>query len=439
MKHRLSLRSALCLLTLSPLLAACGWFAPPTPTPTPEPRVLRVYTVRDPTIEGVVEIISQGFRTRHPDVTIEFIYGDGSYSELQGSAATGNIPDVVWAPDVITPALIEAELLLDLEEFARGDGSVNLEDVHPVALEPGRSRVRPGLYLIPASLETIQMYYNSSLWERSGAPLPRDDWTWDDLIAACKRVQESTPGVDCLSFTNSGLFDHTAWVYWLPWVRGAGGDALSADGAQSTLSAPQSLEGLQGYLDLWIRHKIAAQPGASQDDCFVAQTCAAFFSFAGAARIYREQIGDRFAWDVQIVPAHRAGRFTGIGSYGFAVTRASREPQLAWDFVKYIITPEAQRAIAAAYLGTPALLSLSNDPAVVQLPPPPANMRAFVVGREAGITPPRYPTACGSVYNGPVSAAIADALDAALRETVSVEGAFTIADRKIQTCLDANR
>jgi ABC-type glycerol-3-phosphate transport system substrate-binding protein len=121
------------------------------------------------------------------------------------------------------------------------------------------------------------------------------------------------------------------------------------------------------------------------------------------------------------------------------VTRASREPQLAWDFVKYIITPEAQRAIAAAYLGTPALLSLSNDPAVVQLPPPPANMRAFVVGREAGITPPRYPTACGSVYNGPVSAAIADALDAALRETVSLEGAFTIADRKIQTCLDANR
>jgi multiple sugar transport system substrate-binding protein len=151
MKRHLLLRCAFCLLTLSPLLAACGWFAPPAPTPTPEPRVLRVYTVRNPTIEGVVEIISQGFRTRHPDVTIEFIYGDGSYSELQGSAATGNIPDVVWAPDVITPALIEAELLLDLEEFARSDGSVNLEDVHPVALEPGRSPVRPGLYLIPAS------------------------------------------------------------------------------------------------------------------------------------------------------------------------------------------------------------------------------------------------------------------------------------------------
>jgi hypothetical protein len=50
----------------------------------PKPRVLRVYTVRNPTIEGVVEIISQGFRTRHPDVTIEFIYGDGSYSETAG-------------------------------------------------------------------------------------------------------------------------------------------------------------------------------------------------------------------------------------------------------------------------------------------------------------------------------------------------------------------
>ncbi|MGQ9547588.1 MAG: extracellular solute-binding protein [Roseiflexus sp.] len=433
--------AALYALFADDVFAACRMWLVCTANsdPTPEPRVLRVYTVRNPTIEGVVAIISQEFRARNPDVTIEFIYGDGSYSELQGSATTGNIPDVIWLPDVITPALIEAELLLDLEEFARGDRSVVLEDVHPVALELGRSRVRPGLYLIPASLETIQMYYNRSLWDRSGAPLPRDDWTWDDLIAACRRLQESTPGVDCLSFTNGGLFDHTTWVYWLPWVRGAGGDVLSADGTQSTLSTPQSLEGLQGYLDLWLRHRIAAKPDAGREDCFVAQTCAAFFSFAGAARIYREQIGDRFAWDVQMVPAHRTGRFTGIGTYGFAVARASREPQLAWDFVKSAIMPETQHAIAAAYLGPPVLLSLSNDPAVLQLPPPPTNMRAFIVGREAGITPPRYPTACGSVYNGPVFAAIADAFDAALREVMSVESAFTVADRKIQTCLDANR
>ncbi|MBO9323883.1 MAG: hypothetical protein J7463_00105 [Roseiflexus sp.] len=54
-------------------------------------------------------------------------------------------------------------------------------------------------------------------------------------------------------------------------------------------------------------------------------------------------------------------------------------------------------------------------PRIQQLPPPLANIRAFVVGRQAGTTPPRYPTACGSVYNGPVSAAIANALDTALR------------------------
>jgi multiple sugar transport system substrate-binding protein len=439
MKHRLSLRSALCLLLLSPLLAACGWFAPPTPTPTPEPRVLRVYTVRDPAIEGVIEIVSREFRRRHPEVQIELIYGGGDYSELQGSAAAGNIPDVIWLIDMLTESLVEADLIIDLEEFARGDGSVNLADVHPMALELGRSRNRPGLFMIPVSLETIQMYYNRSLWEQSGAPLPRDNWTWDDLIAACKRLQEGAPGVDCLSLTNASLNGYAWWVYWLPWVRGAGGDALSADGAQSTLSAPRSLEGLQGYVDLWLEHKIAAQPVSGSRDCFVEQKCAAFFSFAGVAQQYRDQIGDRFAWDVQIVPAHPAGRFTGIGTYGFAVTRASRDPQLAWDFVKLMMTPETQRAIAAAYLGAPVLLSLSNDPTMMQLPAPPANMRAFIVGREAGIAPPRYPTACGSIYNGPVASAIDDALDAAVRGVVSVEGAFAVADRKIQTCLDANR
>lgn len=421
------------------MLASCGLLAPPPPTPTPEPRVLRVYAVRDPAIEGVIEIVSREFRRRNPDVQIELIYGSGDYSELQGSAAAGNVPDVVWLIDMLTESLVEAELIIDLEEFVRGDRSVNLADVHPMALELGRSRSRPGLYMIPVSLETIQMYYNRSLWERSGAPLPSDAWTWDDLIAACKRLQEASPGVDCLSFTNASLNGYAWWVYWLPWVRGAGGDALSADGAQSTLSSPQAIKGLQGYVDLWLTHKIAARPTAGSGDCFVEQKCAAFFSFAGVAQRYRDQIGDRFAWDVQLVPSHPAGRFTGIGTYGFAVTRASRNPQLAWDFVKLFITPEMQRAFTAAYLGTPALLSLSDDPTITQLPAPPANMRAFVIGREAGIAPPRYPTACGSVYTGPVASAINDALDAAVRGAVSVEGAFAIADRKIQTCLDANR
>lgn len=439
MQWHVSVRLGWLVVLASLFLASCGLLAPPPPTPTPEPQVLRVYTVRDPAIEGVTEIVSREFRRRYPDVQIEFIYGSGDYSELQGSAAAGNVPDVVWLIDMLAESLVESDLIIDLEEFARGDTSVNLADVHPTALELGRSRNRPGLYMIPVSLETVQMYYNRSLWERSGAPLPRDTWTWDDLIAACKRLQDASPEVDCLSFTNASLNGYAWWVYWLPWVRGAGGAALSADGAQSTLSSPESLKGLQGYVDLWLTHKIAAQPAAGSGDCFVEQKCAAFFSFAGVAQRYRDQIGDRFAWDVQLVPQHPAGRFTGIGTYGFAVTRASRNPQLAWDFVKLFIAPETQRAIAAAYLGTPVLLSLSDDPAIMQLPAPPANMRAFVIGREAGIAPPRYPTACGSVYAGPAASAINDALDAAVRGVVSVEGAFTIADRKIQTCLDANR
>ncbi len=439
MRHGMFFRRSSVLYAAVLLLASCGWFAPAPPTPTPEPRVLRVYTVRDTTIDGVVQIISDGFRERHPDVQIELIYGDGSYSELQPNASARVVPDVVWLPDVFTAALVESGALLDVEELARSDQSINLADVHPAALEPGRSRSRPGLFMIPVSLETIQMYYNRTLWQRSGAPLPQEDWTWDDLIAACTRLQEASPGVNCLSFTNVGLAGYEWWAYWLPWVRGAGGDALGADGAQSTLSSPAAIEGLQGYADLWLKHKIAAPPGAPRNDCFVAQTCAAFFSLAGAARTYRERVGDRFDWDVQLVPSHPRGRFTGIGTHGFAVTRAASDPQLAWDFVKYTISTEGQRAVAMAYLGAPVLMSLGDDPALAQLPPPPANARAFITGRAFGIAPPVYPPACGSVYNGLVQSAVAGALEQVIRGAVTVEEAFTAADRHIQECLDANR
>lgn len=438
MYHSLVSQRMLALLSAMLLLASCGMLTPPPPTPTPEPQVLRVYSVRDATIDGVLQIISDGFRRQHPEVQVEIVYGDGSYSEFRPGAPAGSAPDVVWVADVFTSALVESGVLLDVEEFARGDQSVNLNDVEPVALELGRSRSRPGLYMIPASLETIQMYYNRTLWEQSGAPLPRDDWTWDDLIAACTRLQEITPEVNCLSFSNVGLAGLEWWAFWLPWVRGAGGDALTADGAQSTLSSPEALAGLQGYVDLWVTDKIAALPGGSGGDCFVAQRCAAFFSFAGSARVYREEVGERFDWDVQLVPAHPGGRFTGIGAYGFAVARVARDPQLAWDFVKYTISPEAQRAIAAAYLGAPTLRSLAEDPTLVQLPPPPANARVFIAGRAFGIAPPTYPPACGSVYNGLVQDSIQDALRQAIRGDVTVEEAFRAADQRIQACLDAN-
>ncbi len=423
-------------------LIACGLGGAPEPTPTPpEPRELKVYMLESPALSQVLDILIKGFRERNPNYTVRVVTIQGNpVQELAALAAADQQPDIIWTIDNMTQAMVAAGVLLDMREFARADTSFNLDDIDPnvLAIGNGRMTSEPGLYMIPASLETIQMFYNKDLFEAAGAPLPQPDWTWNDLIDACQFVQAAQPGVDCLSFFNANTPGPDWWAYWAPFVRGYGGDLLSADGRKSTLSSPESRAGFQAYIDLWTRHKVARGLNARGGDCFVEQRCAVMFFASIGIKSLRDDIGAKFDWDAQVMPSHPQGRFTGAAVYGFGIGKATRYPEAAWDFVKQLATPEVQRLIATQRLGIPMLKSLAGDPSLTQLPPPPENMRAFIDGAQYGIPPRSYPVQCGSLYVGPVQEAITQAFRAALTGAQSVEDALKAADAKIQACLDSN-
>ena len=80
-----------------------------------------------------------------------------------------------------------------------------------------------GVFMIPASLDTVQVYYNVDLFTKSGVDLPKADWAWDQWIAACQTIMAKNPGVYCIDESNW-------WVHYVPFIRGYGGDVLSPDG-----------------------------------------------------------------------------------------------------------------------------------------------------------------------------------------------------------------
>lgn len=409
--------------------------APATPTPA-EPVVLRVVTLQQPPISQVTEAMAVALQARHPNVQVEIEQLPNDYPmSLLADAQSGNLPDVIFGLDVFVAPFADGGVLLNMEEYARGDRSVRLDDVYENFLAIGQPRNQPGLYLLPASLDTMQLFYNRTLWQQSGAPLPDADWTWDDLIAACKQIQQANPQVTCLSFANQDLLGFDWWVHWLPWVRGAGGDILTSDGVQSTLSDRATLEGLTAYTELWTKHRIALPPDRDNPECFVRQTCAATFFVPGGVRILREQIGQRFDWDVQLVPAHTRGRFSSMGTYGFGIGRTTRHPDLAWEFVRFLVTPEGQRELAAAGLSVPVLKSLANEP----LDSPPTNMRIFVEAGPSGIATPIYPLECGTLYGGPVQDVIGRALRQIVNGAAPPQEVLTAADEQIQLCLNRQR
>lgn len=430
-------------------VAACGSQAPTSGTTTDAPaapaaqeaRSIRIYGVGGPPVGPVIDMLVEGFKAKHPDVEVKLETAPtGDYAEqIYAMAAANNLPDVMFTADIFTAPFVDAGVLLDMEPYAKQDSEFKLDDIYESILGLGRVEGTPGLYMIPASLDTVQMYYNKSMWEAAGAPLPEANWTWDQLIESCKQIQAANAEVKCLSVGNAGRPTFEWWAYWVPWVRGYGGDVLSEDGKTSTLDTPEALAGIQAYADLWAKHDIATPLGTDAGgDCFVNQRCAAVFFIPGVIKGFQESIGDSFEWDVQLAPAHPEGQFTGMGTFGFTISNSTKHPDAAWDFVKYLASPEGQRTVTREQIGVPLLKSLANDPVLSQLKAPPANIQAFIKGGDIGIFPRTYPVRCGSLYSGQINSLIKNGLEQVIRGAGTAADVFPGINQEIQGCLDAS-
>lgn len=427
------------LLILTLVLSSCVGLQSDTSAPADGPIELVWLDVCAPVTTPITEMLIEKFESENPNVTVTVECSQGDYAEgIFAKAAAGNLPDVMFSADLFTVPFVENGVMLDLEELAAVDDSFTFDDIYPNILGLGQVIGTPGTYMLPASWDSVQMYYNKDMFEAAGAPMPTDEMSWDDLIAACAIIQEANAEHTCISIGGTGGWDW--WAYFIPWIVGYGGQPVSEDFTTSTFSSSESLAGIQAYVNLWTEHDVTMElgvevPGGGQG-CFIGGSCATFFHIPGLMKTFREQITD-FEWDVAVTPSHPEQHATGMGTFGYGVTKDSQHPDMAWDLINDLASNETQGSILRNYGGMPFLKSMADDPIFDELEAPPANIKAFIRGGGVGIFPPMgYPSKCGSLYAGLINQTIKTALEEAIREVKTVEEAFTDADAEIQACLD---
>ena len=429
------------------LLAAC--VAAPAAEPagagggatTQEPVELRVLIAKGPPVETVNEFLTEATKAKNPNVSTKFEYISGDLAELvYAQAAAGTLADVFFSADLFAVPFAKNDVSLDLKPLAETDTDVKLDDVFPAML--GLGTVDGEVHFLPSGLDVVTMYYNKTLFEQAGAELPTDTWTWEDLIANCKKITEMEKD-ESGNPKYWGLSNATAnwWATVYPWVEGYGGKIL-ADG-KSTWSDPKSLAGLQAYADLWAKHNIAQPLGLDVGgDSFQLGRAAIYTHIQAMRTAIRDNVGDKFDWDVQLMPLMPDGKHrTGMGTWGMSVYSGSKQAELAYQYVKNIITPDVQRQMTKAEIIVPLLRSVAEDGKWMEgLSTPPQNFMAFVNGADDAILPIMdHPADCGSFYVGIVNQAYTAALEAVIRGEKGAEEAFVEADTTIQNCLDENK
>lgn len=319
------------------------------------------------------------FQRMHPgiDVSVLSMGAGGMNPQKLMTAIAGGVPPDVISQDRFTIGdWAIRDCFQPLDDYIARDRDrplgVRPEDYYtPCWREATYTDPRTGkghVFAIPSGTDDRALLYNKKLFREAGIVDahgdPRPPRTWDELYQDTVRLTQSTPdgGYKRIGFIpNYG----NAWLYIYSWEND--GEFMSPDGRRCTMNAAPNVEALNymvrlydalggvervdafqsgfqsGELDPFLTGKVAMKI----DGCWVPENVARYgpdldFGVAPApvptARLTRT---GRFASDTE-------SYITWAGGFSLAIPRGAPHPDTAWEFIKWMSSPQAALIAAAA-------------------------------------------------------------------------------------------
>ncbi|MBW5449245.1 extracellular solute-binding protein [Cohnella sp. CFH 77786] len=333
-----------------------------------------------------------GFMKKYPEIKVEMTpipYSDYD-TKLRTSIASGNPPDImaIDAPNMASYA--EAKALYPLTSYFKSDG--NITDIPASTLST--YTYKNEIYMAPLTESSIALFYNKKMFEAKGIPLPSKDpeqpMTWEQVLDAAKKLTDPESGVygidPAQGFQNAGA---TAYFKY-PIIWQFGGEVMSSDGKTSKgyLDSPETKKALQFYSDLYNKHKVSAleYPPDPFPNGKVAMTVDGSWSLSYYAAHFPDfKLGE----DYDIAPLPKGVRqAVANGSWAYAISSRSKNPDAAWKFVNYVTGYEGSKTYVSITKDIPVRYSVAKE--IVELNDYPKNI--FVIqnrkfGRSRPITP----------------------------------------------------
>jgi multiple sugar transport system permease protein len=339
----------------------------------------------------LLETIARRFEAAEPGLQVE-LYDEvgaiGSRDKIKFLLAGELQLDVARIDISEFAAFVREGALLDLQPYADADADFRAADIWPFALDACRD-ARGHVYGLPSTFTPYVMYYNRDLLEQAGAALPREGWTWDDLLAAARKVTRDLDGDGRPDQYGISL---TQWLQAVvPWVWQNGGELVSADLAHSRLAEPEAVEAFQ-----FLHRLLHEEQVASFDASFANQISqglfqagkAAFYGPVGYWETYRFRSIKSFRWDVAPLPRKKCAA-TSVAMTVYVVPRTSANPARAWRFLRQLVGPEYQTKLARMGNGVPALQAIARSSDFLKPDVPPESEQVFLdVLPQARMLPP---------------------------------------------------
>ncbi len=291
------------------------------------------------------------FQIEYPNVEFEFVGWptsadpEMSAQEIYGRHVELTQPDVIISLINYAP-LVEGGKLLDLEPIIKRDG-FDLDGYMPAVLSKLREEGNGKLYGLSPNFRSYGLYYNKELFAKYGIDPPTDSMTWEEILELAQRFPTDGEGderiygftiddfgspirhiVESLKSQNRKLLNPE-------------GTAIGLDGQawrksfESIVSAIQS-----GAFYLPTLEEIAKPIRTMEGNRFLMGRSAMTFRHHLFVHDFRRSTIDWAVVSAPVDPLNRTQSSAYELSHIFGISNTSPNVRAAWEFVKYVNSPE---------------------------------------------------------------------------------------------------
>lgn len=305
------------------------------------------------------EPIAQEFMKRHPDIKIAFrapapSYDDGHQTMLR-QAVTNQLPDVYYSGfhllSELTRTLSKRHQIVDLGPLLAAEGKEFREKNYSNKIVD-LGKIDGKLVGLPFNASSPIMYYNAELVKAAGGDPDRMPDNWDGIMALAAKIKAGGSDVAGLAYNVHDWPD--VWLYHAMILQ-AGGTVVAGD--KVPLGGPDL-----GVKVLERFRRFVSEDGMPLIDWdqsrqqFIAGKIGIFFDTPARLRQVTDLIGTKFTLRTAVFPIDnkaKGGLPTG-GNAAIITTSDAKKKKAAWEFLKFVTGPEAQKIVveSTGYLPT---------------------------------------------------------------------------------------
>ena len=330
------------------------------------------------------------FKEKLPHVTVdvEYMPADDYYTKMGVLFSSNTIGDVMFleADDEAFYGFWAAKgMLKQLDPFiSRDKYDMNVfvpNTVEALKIIDGKIWAFP----YKAFMARNGLFYNATVFQQNGIPVPTDNWTYDDMRTAAQRLTKRSGSE--ITFWGGGR-NFGGDFSFMAVTRAFGGDLYSPDGKKTLIGSDGSRQAISWWLDRYLKDQsIALNPGVSNPRQLLEQGKAGFAVGynIGDRRIIANALGPAgVQWGAALAPKGPSGRRGG--AYFLTPTgmfKDAKHPDAAWELQKMLAEKET-----GVIMGFPTALSgqtsahfgvrkdVYTDPRVLNAPDMPPGVMA---------------------------------------------------------------